>query len=426
VLTRSFIVAMMLVGQAEVAEPEASKAQVRRLVRQLGHEQLTKRDEAEAALIELGPEILEKLPRGKKLGSEVDLRLGRIRDVLERVVAKAATRATRVTLKGERKLSEVFAAFESQTGNRIVDFRGNFNQEKTDPVLELDLAKATFWEALDQVLDQAKLVTYAYGGQENALAVVNREEGQLPSYGRADYAGIFRVEATQIRANRDLRNPENDMLQLALEITWEPRITPIALQQSWESVKAWSDAGDVLEISGRQGTLDATVQNMISSVEMVVPLVLPDREARSIASLKGKLTALVPGQVSNFTFAKLSKARNVEQRKAGVVVVLQQTRRNAELHEVRMLVRFDKASGALASHRAWIYAYTNKGHLIGPDGQTIRHAGFETTRQDVNEIGFSYKFVLDGDLDGYKFVYVSPTAIVRMPVEYKLTDIDLP
>ena len=58
-----------------------------------------------------------------------------------------------MTLKGERKLSEVFAAFESQTGNRIVDFRGNFNQEKTDPVLELDLAKATFWEALDQVLN---------------------------------------------------------------------------------------------------------------------------------------------------------------------------------------------------------------------------------------------------------------------------------
>ena len=43
------------------------------------------------------------------------------------------------------------------------------------PVLKLDIKDATFWEALDQVLDQAKLVTYAFGGQENALTGVNRD-----------------------------------------------------------------------------------------------------------------------------------------------------------------------------------------------------------------------------------------------------------
>jgi hypothetical protein len=89
-----------------------------------------------------------------------------------------------------------------------------------------------------------------------------------------------------------------------------------------------------------------------------------------------------------------------------------------------MVVRFDEAANALESHRGWIY--NNQAFLLDADGNKVEHAGFETTRQTLNEVGLAFKFPLDKDLAQYRFVYQSPAAIVQMPVEFELKDIALP
>ena len=38
----------------------------------------------------------------------------------------------------------------------------------------------------------------------------------------------------------------------------------------------------------------------------------------------------------------------------------------------------------------------------------------------------AYKFVLPKGLKGYTFVYKTPTAIVSLPIDYELKDLDLP
>jgi hypothetical protein len=211
---------------------------------------------------------------------------------------------------------------------------------------------------------------------------------------------------------------------MTLEIAWEPRLAPIALSQALADIQAADGQGQPIPVAVAEGSLESPVRNGVSAVEMDVPLSVPQRRVQRIASLKGQLIALLPGRVEAFEFAQLENARDEELRKGGVTVVLQTARKNAAVHEVRMIVRFDEAANALESHRGWIY--NNKAYLLDADGKEIEHAGLEVTRQTLNEAGMAYKFVLDQDLSNYRFVYETPAAIVRMPVPYELKDIALP
>jgi hypothetical protein len=153
-------------------------------------------------------------------------------------------------------------------------------------------------------------------------------------------------------------------------------------------------------------------------------MAVPERNVERIASLSGRLFALVPGRVEAFEFADLDAAEDEEIRKGAVTVVLQKVRKNAALYEVFMLVRFDEAANALESHRGWVF--NNKAYLLDKDDNEKEPDGLETTRRTVNEMGLSFKFVLENDLSDYRFVYETPAAIVQLPIEYELKDIPLP
>ncbi|MCC7085426.1 MAG: hypothetical protein IT427_10505, partial [Pirellulales bacterium] len=103
---------------------------------------------------------------------------------------------------------------------------------------------------------------------------------------------------------------------------------------------------------------------------------------------------------------------------------LDDVRRNPEVWEVRMRIRFDAAANALESHRAWIYQ--NEAYLIGPHQQRIEHGGSETFLRDENEVGLAYLFDELENLDGCTFVYKSACSLHVVPVHYELNDLELP
>jgi hypothetical protein len=145
---------------------------------------------------------------------------------------------------------------------------------------------------------------------------------------------------------------------------------------------------------------------------------------KKIARLKGKLTALLPGKVETFRFGDLEGAEQVEQRVAGVTVVLQQVRKNRSVWEIRLKVRFDEAGGALESHRTWIY--DNEIYLETADGEQTEWATFETTLQTENEVGAAYYFAVDGPLSDYTLVYKTPALILSKQTEYEIGEVELP
>lgn len=423
----------LVVGQAEgqPSKPDAAEsneqlaATVKRLVRQLDDETLAKRDAAEKELIALGVPALAHLPMiTPRTPAEVKDRLGRVRRALESATAVSVTKAAEISLQGEMTLSAALEALEKQSGNSIVDFREEFGQETRDPRVTLDLNKSTFWEAFDTIADQAEITPYNFSAQQGKLAFVARSEEESKRAGRAKYLGLFRVEPLRVEATRDLRNARNNSFQVFLDFSWEPRLQPIVLSHVMSELKVLDENGKSLVEEEPQGEFEITPEIDSSSAELSVPLALPDRAVKKIASLKGKVELLVPGRIEAFEFGALDKAKASEQRKGNVTVFVDQVRKNQDVHEVRMRVKFDKAANALESHRTWIY--NNPAYLVDPEGNQLESAGMEATLQEESEVGVAYQFVVDAGLKGYKFVYRTPSAIVKLPMEYEVTDIELP
>lgn len=401
------------------------RLEVRRLVRQLDDAQGATREAAERRLIELGPPALDLLPTpGRDTSAEVKVRLERVRKTLEAAVAEAAAQPSRVTLRGEHALSAALAELQQQTGNRIVDFRQRFGQQTPDPQLSLDFEKTPFWPAFDSLLDQAGLTVYNFSGEIGALAVVARDENERKRAENGVYQGLFRFEVLRVQAIRDLRNPANHSLRLALELAWEPRVSPILLQIPLAELQATGESGQLLEVGTPRASLEVPVESSLPAAEVQLPLVLPDRSVAKIGALQGLVSALLPGRVETFEFADLPNARNVEQSRAGVSVIVEQVRKNVDVDEVRLTVRFDEAANALESHRNWIY--NNEAYFVAPDGQRFEHAGLQAFRQAANEVGVAYLSDREGGLEGCKFVYKTPALLIQVPVAFEVKEIPLP
>ena len=289
--------------------------------------------------------MLDHLPEATpRQSAEVRQRLDRVRGKLEKTRAEAFVQGSRVTLeKGTYRLSELFAEIEKQTGNKIIDYREEFGQDAPELELKIGFDKALFWEAIDELLDRAALTVYPYAEQA-ALAVVASTTPQAPRLHHASYAGAFRIEATQLIAERDLRDVNKRSLNVEIEAAWEPRLSPIALQQPLEELKATDSQGGSLTADPDNANLEATINRGTIATTLRIPFTPPSRAVPSI-SIRGKMSVLLPGRIETFRYDNLAKARLTEQTKAGVTVTLDQIRKNNDVWEARLRVRFANDAG---------------------------------------------------------------------------------
>ena len=413
-------------GAGKPADAELA-ATVKRLVRLLDDDQQAKREAAEKDLVALGGEVLPLLPAiNARTPAEMKNRLGRVRAALMKTAIAATTKTVLVSLSGEMPVSKAIAELARQSGNPLVDYREKFNQEQRDPMIKVELKDVPFWQAFDTVLDAANLSVYEFDEEKGALAYVARGDGAVPRIGKASYNGLFRMEPARIEAVRDLKNPENRSLKLFVEMSWEPRVRPIVIEQALDELSATDEAGKAILIDGSEGKLEVPVETNNSAVELELPLQAPDRTVKQIASIKGKLEAVCLGRVESFEFADIDKLKAAELERGGATVTVDSCRKNGDIYEVNMRVTFDKASNALESHRGWIY--NNECFLLDPKKNRIDNVGVEATLTGDNEVGLSYKFDLGENATpkGHAFIYRTAAAIIRVPVEYELKGIDLP
>jgi len=409
------LVAGFVCGQVPAKEAEDLPGRVAGLVRQLDDDRVATRQAAEAALLDLGPDALELLPAADApLSAEVRERIARIRQQLQIQHARRALEASRVTLDGEMALAAALEALEKQTGNAFVGY------EDLQQRITVDVRQKPFWEALDQLLDQAHLRVDPFGSG-GGLSVV---DAPTPRAARVAYAGLFRFEPTLVTAVRDLRDPSMASLRVRLLIMWESRTTPIFLSQPLSEVTAVDQAGEPIAVASTRGTLTASVESDLRFVEMELPFALPDRSAQRIAALRGNLDVMLPGPVERFEFKGLADAREVEQRKAGVTVTFRETRANDETFEMQIYVAFADPGNALESHRGWIYR--NNAYLVDADGNRVACGGQRVVSQEPDAVGMVYLFAVSRPLSDYSFVYETPSLVMRRSVPYELKDIDLP
>jgi hypothetical protein len=416
----------LVLGQAVPASDELA-TKVKALIRQLDSDELAKREAAEKEIVALGPAAMPLLPATtSRTPAEVRNRLMRIRNALVKSEVEAATRPSVVSLVGEMPFSAAIAEITRQTGNKLVDYRERFNQEVADPKVKVELDKVSFWQALDTVLDSANLTIYNYDEEKGALAFTSRGDGMPPRVGRGSYSGLFRLEPTRIEATRDLKGSGMHALKLTVDGVWEPRIRPIVLEVPLAEVTAKDEKGNDISIDETQGTLEVPIEATNAAVELELPLEAPSRNINTLASIKGKITAVVLGKVESFEFADIDKAKSAELERGGVTVTVESCRKNGDIYDINMRVRFDRAANALESHRGWIYE--NECYLMDQKGSRTENAGLEATLLSVNEVGLAYKFDLGENATpaGYTFVYRTPAAIIKIPVEFELKNIELP
>jgi hypothetical protein len=408
------------------AESELS-TKVKLLVRQLDDDQQANREAAEKELVALGADVVPLLPAiTTRTPAELANRLKRVRAALMMIAVSATAKTAIVSLTGEMPVSKALAELSKQSGNQLVDYRERQNQEVRDPMIKVELAGVPFWQALDTVLDAASLSIYNYDEEQGALAYVARGDDAVPRLGRAAYSGLFRLEPARIESVRNLKNPAMRSLKLTVEAAWEPRIKPIVLDQPLDEVSATDEAGNAILIDGSEGKLEVPVEVNNAAVELEIPLQAPERSVKQIASIKGKLTAVVLGKVESFEFANIDKQRAAEQERGGATVIVDSCRKNGDIYEVNMRVAFDKANNALESHRGWIY--NNECFLTDPKKNRIDNVGVEATLTADNEVGLSYKFDLGEKATpaGHTFTYRTAAAIIKVPVEFELKGIELP
>ncbi len=406
-------------AQATPAKPDMAQ-QVARLVRQLDDDQWTRRQTAEAELIKMGPAILPLLPGGDaRMSAELKERLMRVRSHLQVEYARQVVEPTRVTIQGKMSLADAIKKIEETTGNRIAGYEALAAESVT-----LDLQDVPFWEALDRVLDQAKLTIDPYAGQPGTLQAEPRPSEQAERFGHAYYEGPFRFEATHVTAVKNLLNPVFSGLRVRLSIAWEPKTKPISLSVPLADITARDDLGREVPADNQRGRLTAAVESDLAMIEMELPLKLPPRDAKSIELLHGSFDVMIPGRKDQFEFHDLAKGERQSQHRAGVTVTLEETRKNEDIDELIMEVAFDDATNALESYRGWILK--NGAYLVDPEGKRIEYGSYRVISQDAQRVRMAYLFALDRPLADYRFVYETPSLIIREPVQFNLKNIVLP
>ncbi len=336
--------------------------------------------------------------------------------------------ASKITVSGKMTLDELRAEIEKQTGNKITDYRQRFNQNASNPKLTLDIKNAPFWPAIDAILDQTGLTVYDFSGKDG-LALTERSENETPRAKRATYAGPLRMEVTRLVCERKPNVDPSATLHIHLAIAWEPRLAPILFIQPVKTIQAVDDQGRQLHFDVSDPQIEVSVEGG-TGVELMFPFTAPPRDATAITSIKGTLTALLAGKLEPFEFDKLADAakpgfKPLEIKKDTAHVILDQVRKNNEIWEVLVRVRFDDAEKSLEPHLGWISQ--NEAYIVGPDKNPIEKAGFFVNSRTDKEIGLGYQFELpETGLDGCTFVYKSASSIHSVLVPYELKNLTLP
>lgn len=453
---RVVLILLSVVVFATAAEPSLED-RVDTLLEELGSPTVAERQAAEEAISKLGEgdaaqaeAILAQLPAtNRSMPAEVQTALERIRLRIERLQARRATGASRVTLQVRKQpLTKVLALLEKQTGNRFRDKRAEFGGQADPRLITLDLKDEPFWSAIDQLLDEAKLGIYAYGG-DGELALIDREANASKRYQAASYAGPFRFEPISLAATRGLRDETASRLDLRIEVAWEPRLRPIAISQPMEGLIITGSGDTVLgpRTPDQSVNLEATPGEQ--ALEMGLSLVLPDRDVEQIESIAGRMTVMIPATKREFRVEQVGAAElPIVQAFGDAVVTLERFRKQNAIWELHMRLTLKDAGDSLASHRGWVFQ--NKSYLVDAEGQRYEQAGFETTMQTGQEIGVAYLFDLSGgaiygfgydenvinpaneeepgeiDPKELTWVYETPTGVYTVPVDWKLGPIDLP
>lgn len=394
---------------------------VRRAIIFLDSGQLQQRQQAEQALIDQGPRVLDLLPTDlEPFSSEVRSRLDRIRQKLYTQVAVQTSNGSKFSLSGIYRFPDVIRELESQTGNVITTSRD------VGDTIELSIKNAPFHQALDNILDLTNLDIEPYfAPHPNQILIKPRLEGVQSRENNCQYVGPFRIAATNINTSRDLRNPTRANCAITLQLSWEPRVRPLYLSMSTSSLRAVDDTNhELIPLIDGQKTLN--VEGTAPLVEVEIPFSMPAKGAVNLSAVRGSISAMVPGRKEHFEFSNLHTTSSFpkQQRRAGVVITVNSVRQSEQQTIVELTLHYKDAGNAFESHRGW--TNRNRVYLTSGEKPLAENVRRETIDQKKQSVTYRFTFETNADLQKLAFHYHTPALLMERQVEFELHDIPLP
>ncbi len=428
------IALLLLTPSARAQDDAALRDRVGQLVERLNSAKAEDRDAAEKALVGLGPGTLGLLPTelAKPADDDAKARLARVREAIEKAQEGSAQEASKVTIRGRGlRLTEVLRELQKQSGNRITDLREVLGAETTNPALDLDIEDKPFFEALDIVAEEAQLATNFFTGDGSVGLMPG--EPDLPDMIGVDtpessplirYAGPFRVEFKRIGSSRELSTGEG-RANAQFELAWEPRLRPMLLALKSEKLEIVDDRGETVppDVAEESSTVVLRPENPV--VEVNVTMQAPDREAKTLRSLKVRGDVTLPAGLRRFRFPDLM-AQDATVRQGDIALTLLGSEVDANIWRIKVKLEMPGEGPAFESYQQGLF--NNRLWLQRPDGSRFEHnGGFSQFAGGGGMLGFEYLFVdAPGKLSDYALIYETPSRVVTIPLEFEFNDVPLP
>jgi hypothetical protein len=405
------------------------KAEFERLLGDLNAASRRVRAEAERALLALGPAILPELPPPELLpNASVREAVRRIRVALERTKARESVAASRVTLKTTASLETILKAVESQTGNGIDAERlpAALRQQQ----LDIDSSRQPFWPVIDDLAARAKF-RCDFSAGKNRLVLLPLDDRAQPAAPPVELAvsssGPFRIAVVSAALRPLFGDEAHDLLRVRLAITAEPRLRPLFLKYTGRDLTAARSPNAALAPLNPDASYELPLGEAGRHLEFAADFQVPS-DAHGSFDLKGRLTMHTAAGTENISFSDLARAAGVARRRGGVTVTLldaafRETEAAGRDLAVRVGVGYDSGGPAFESHRTWIFH--NDVFLETKDGRRLElNGGFETTLQADGGVAVTYRFrgLKDRPAD-YRFIYVAPTLLINVPIEFEFSKI---
>ena len=417
-----------LVSLAPAQVSDALRDRVGQLVVKLGSDKKEVRDEAEKALVELGPKVLPLLPESSaKLDDETKLRVAKVRETLGTAKeAETNLGATKITIQGKGiRLSEAIQKLQSLSGNTISDLREANGGEAANPSLDLDIKDLPFFEALDQIAAKGALSINFFNGDGSIALMAGAPGGTMPgTKPMVLYSGPFRIQFKELTVSKDFSTAAGTA-NAVLEVAWEPRLRPMLLAIKSEGLTIVDDRGKSVASMISEQTDDTALRPENPASEVNLNLQAPERAAKEFASLKVKGEVTVPASQKLFKFKSLN-AKSETMKQGDISVTLESTSVEEQVWKVSVVIAYPPGGPAFESYRQGLF--NNRLWLQKPDGTKFEHnGGFNNTGSDGGKLSFEYLFVdVPGKPADYGLVYETPSKVIAIPLEFEFKKVPLP
>lgn len=414
---------------AQDQSPTDLSGRVERLLEQLDSDTRADRVSAERELTHMGPTILPLLPPPELLRSvAVRESVRRLRIKLEHVQARRTIQPSRFSLQGRFPLSTLLGELSDQTGNRFQ--LDGLPKETLQQPFDADFVDVPFWSVTEQISEKMRL---EFRVRSSRVQVVPRAEaGPVPR--RADVSPeAFELRLIKASLRPLFGNDRQRLLRVNCELLWEPRLRPLFLSFAATDIHARLDDGTSADPLNPRARYELPLGAASGNLHLQFDYVVPIATDVTVVSLDGRLMVETAAGEEQIKFPSLLEAAGVARRRGGVTVTVQRVMTEKSSREdgdsnatdvtVNIVVTYDTGGPAFESHRTWILH--NRAFLQTATGESIAFDGpVNPVLQFDGGIAVEYTFrELVGSLDTYRFLYVAPTLIVDVDVDFELTNI---